>query len=96
MFEWNLSERWFSNDGAGPLVARITAVVAGIATMQRWHRKSPARQTRFELPVSYLCSQACGWKLQEPPAARRNEKVSRCLTKRIGVKTAELGMVSRP
>lgn len=61
-FQWNQSDRYRSNNGAGPLTARILRVVDGAATMERWHT-DPRKAVRFELLVSFLQSERCGWKL---------------------------------
>jgi hypothetical protein len=60
-FEWDLSDRFRSNHGAGPYSARILSVANGVATMERW-RNSPEKTVRFELPLDYLLSERCGWK----------------------------------
>lgn len=52
-----------SNDGRGPLRARIVEVLPyGNVRMQRWHKKSPSRLTYFTLPARFLESPSCGWK----------------------------------
>ena len=71
-FEWDLSDRFLSNRGHGPLVARILCIVDDVAKMERWHKKSgPQRAVRFNVPVKYLMSDNCGWRKQEPTDEQR-------------------------
>lgn len=61
-FDWDTSDRFISNNGTGPLIARILAVADGKARMERWHRRNPKRTTQFELMIRFLQSTACGWR----------------------------------
>lgn len=56
-----------SNNGTGPLLARVLFIDNGIATMERW-RDGGRRITYFELPGSFLRSPLCGW-VKQPSAA---------------------------
>lgn len=59
-FAWSTSDVFVSNNGAGPLRARILCIADDVAQMERW----PARGGRaftFSLPVRYLVSTRCGW-----------------------------------
>ena len=53
-----------SNNGAGPLLARILAVKDGIVYLERWTEKGK-RRTRFTLTEKFLQSPRCGWKRVE-------------------------------
>lgn len=53
-----------SNHGKGPLMARLVRVVSGVAYMERWSRWA-GRRKAFRLPVAFLSSPACGWRLQK-------------------------------
>ena len=61
-FEWDSDKIFVSNNGAGPLAARILCVADGVAKMERWNKKRPVNRTRFTLPVWFLSSPQCGWK----------------------------------
>lgn len=53
-----------SNNGNGPYLARVLAVVAGQMLMVRWHRDLEltfAEGVMFEMPAKFLDSPACGW-----------------------------------
>lgn len=60
-FDWSHEDRYISNDGKGPLVARILCVSRGVADMERWPLRGGAR-VRFTLPVKFLRSTSCGWR----------------------------------
>lgn len=63
-FEWNQEDRYISNHGAGPMVARILCATDKTVTMERWMKMRPeGRRTRFELPTGFLRSPSCGWTL---------------------------------
>ena len=61
--EWNTTDVFRSNDGAGPLRARILLWARGKVEMERWHQKSPSRRVRYTLSERYFTSPSCGWKL---------------------------------
>lgn len=61
-FEWDQHDVYVSNDGNGPLRARILCVSEGVVKMERWHPNTPDRRDRFELSLDYLTSPKCGWK----------------------------------
>lgn len=62
-FDWGTEDRYRSNYGKGPIMARILAVANGEAKMERWHERRPnGRRERFVLRVSYLTSPRCGWR----------------------------------
>lgn len=65
-FTWCESDRFKSNGGHGPLVARIVDEKGDSLIMERWNAKSPKRRTTFVLPVKYLMSPRCGWKREAP------------------------------
>lgn len=63
--EWNQSDRFYSNNGAGPLTARILCVADNRVMMERWRGRTPIsrrRPVRFDLSISYFMSERCGWK----------------------------------
>ncbi len=57
----NRGDHFTSNNGSGPLLARITGIAQGVAYMERWKNGSTYK-TAFTLPVRYLLSPRCGWK----------------------------------
>ena len=61
-FDWDQSDRFISNYGDGPLMARILSVENGVAKMERWHKADPAGTTTFLLPIKDLFRDTCGWK----------------------------------
>lgn len=58
--EWSKEDVYLSNNGTGPLIARILCIANGVATMERRNKRGK-RWQRFELPVKYLTSKKCGW-----------------------------------
>lgn len=62
--EWDSTDIYYSNNGAGPLMARILYATNDTVHMERWHLTGQARR-RFELPISYFLSPRCGWKLRK-------------------------------
>jgi hypothetical protein len=61
-FEWTHEDRYRSNDGKGPMVARILCATATTVKLEQWNEKRPdGRRTRFELPLKFFCSRKCGW-----------------------------------
>lgn len=54
-----------SNNGRGPLCARVIADDGEFVTMERWNEKRPKRTT-FQMPRWFLGSPACGWKRVKP------------------------------
>lgn len=62
-FEWTHKDRYRSNDGKGPLVARILCATDTTVKLERWNEKRPdSRRTTFELPLKFFCSRLCGWR----------------------------------
>lgn len=61
-FEWSHEDQYRSNDGRGPLTARILCVSFDKVTMERFGPKG-GRRTRFELPLKFFLSPRCGWKV---------------------------------
>lgn len=55
---------WRSNNGAGPLTARVLCVSDGVVILERWKGKRKGNQNlrRFELPLKFFLSDKCGWK----------------------------------
>ena len=61
-----------SNDGTGPLRARIVAIYADTSVkLERWHPRTPDRTTPFCLTVNFLRSRVCGWREDRTPEAAR-------------------------
>lgn len=55
--------RYRSNDGKGPLIARMVDVTETDFVMERWHSGKTARKTKFEIPIWFLLySPRCGWR----------------------------------
>lgn len=59
--DWSITDRFRSNDGTGPLTARILSVSRGIVRMERW-RNDPKKTVRFELSERFFLSPRCGWR----------------------------------
>jgi hypothetical protein len=61
--EWDLGERYYSNGGKGPQVARILSWCDGVLTLER---KMPRAKNweRFQLKERYWLSRSCGWRLR--------------------------------
>lgn len=63
-FEWDNEDRWRSNFGAGPLIARVLCATNKVVKLERWNERG-SRITRFELPLEFFLSERCGWRLVE-------------------------------
>ncbi len=63
-FEWDQNDRYVSNNGSGPLLARILCATSKTVTMERW-RVDGKKVHRFELPLKFFLSDRCGWKRVE-------------------------------
>ena len=65
-FEWNHEDVYLSNNGRGPLKARILCATDKTVTIEWW--KKPGRKnqkrTRCKMPLTFFNSPRCGWKLQ--------------------------------
>jgi hypothetical protein len=59
-FEWAKEDRFRSNYGSGPLVARILSATDKDLRMERWPQ-SGGRKTRFTLSLKFFLSPRCGW-----------------------------------
>lgn len=56
---------FLSNDGSGPLRARVLWIEGGVVRMKRWRGREYDKGTRvtyFELPKKFFSSPTCGWK----------------------------------
>ena len=62
-FEWDRDDIYISNNGKGPMKARIVCATDKEVTMERW-RQGNGRRTRFILPIWFLKSPKCGWVLR--------------------------------
>lgn len=65
MCELEVGTYFLSNDGAGPLSARLLWIAGDTARMKRWRGREYDKSTKvvyFELPVRFLSSKKCGWK----------------------------------
>jgi len=62
-FEWSQEDRYLSNDGRGPIMARILCVDGKIVTLEKWNSKSKKpRKEAFPLSLKFFTSDRCGWK----------------------------------
>jgi hypothetical protein len=61
-FEWDQNDRYLSNDGKGPLTARILCVTQDTVKLERWNKSRIRGHVRFELPLKFFVSPRCGWK----------------------------------
>lgn len=63
--DWGREDRYVSDYGNGPLIARILCVAKDEVVMER---KTPrGRWKRFTLPYEFAKSEACGWVLSATP-----------------------------
>ena len=60
--DWSQEDRYRSNDGIGPLTARILCASNTEVKMERWNRNW-RKAVRFVLPLKFFLSPRCGWKL---------------------------------
>jgi len=61
-FEWSQEDRYMSNDGRGPVMARILCVDGKIVTLEKWNSKSQKpRNETFRLSLKFFTSDRCGW-----------------------------------
>lgn len=60
-FDWAHEDLYRSNNGAGPLTARILCATNTVVTMKRW-RRSEDNAVVFKLPLRFLLSSNCGWR----------------------------------
>lgn len=51
-----------SNDGKGPMRARILEVTEAGVAMERWHVNAKRNTAYFVLSLEFLLSPRCGWK----------------------------------
>lgn len=67
-FNWGTYDRFMSNHGAGPLMARILCVSNGMVRLERWNRANPTKgRATCEVSLKYFTSRACGWKKVRNP-----------------------------
>lgn len=60
-------EIYRSNNGKGPLRARILKWQDGWLTLERWNRRRPERRMKFMLPERFWMSDGCGWRIEGTP-----------------------------
>lgn len=61
--EWHPEDRYLSNNGSGPMMARILRATDKIVTLEKWNTKSKRpRRDSFPLSVAFFTSPRCGWK----------------------------------
>lgn len=58
-------DRFRSNNGKGPLLARILYVEGDEVHMERWP-ECGGKRVQFALPLPFLTSQNCGWAKIQP------------------------------
>lgn len=59
----NTTIEYRSNNGKGPLRARLVAADNRTVTLERWDERSKRkRRTVFKLPRRFFVSASCGWK----------------------------------
>jgi hypothetical protein len=74
-FEWRTEDRFMSNNGSGPLMARILCIAGGVVRLERWNRKEPSKQrSTGEVSLKYFTSPRCGWKKVKNPTPRDLER----------------------
>lgn len=72
-FEWSHEDRYLSNNGKGPLVARIVCATDKEVTIQHWNIRNPdGRRRKAVLSLSFFRSRKCGWKLAADKAGERS------------------------
>jgi hypothetical protein len=62
-FEWSHEDRYLSNYGRGPLMARVLSATDKIVVLERWNSKNK-RPTKLTFPLSlkFFTSPRCGWR----------------------------------
>jgi hypothetical protein len=61
-----VGDYFISNNGDGPLQAKLLWTEGETARMKRWRGREYDKRTRvtyFEIPLSFLSSPRCGWNL---------------------------------
>ena len=66
-FDWGTEDRFLSNNGNGPLEARILSIANGVAKMERRNRGGGGLPVRFTLTERFLQSPHCGWRKKPKP-----------------------------
>jgi len=62
-FRWDHNDRYLSNDGKGPMMARILCATDKIVKLERWNMKSKnPRKKSGTLSIKFFTSDRCGWK----------------------------------
>lgn len=65
-FEWSHEDRWMSNNGKGPMMARVLSATDKIVHLERWNSKNKRpRPKQFPLSLRFFTSERCGWKRVE-------------------------------
>lgn len=76
--EWKAEDRFKSNRGKGPLVARILGETPKFLEMELWNglSKKPRRR-QFKLSARFLASKYCAWKKVRKSNLRESQRVDR-------------------
>jgi hypothetical protein len=60
-----------SNNGAGPVMARVLSADDAAVTLERWNGQWDERdsrvRTQFTIPMSFFLGKTCGWVPYQPP-----------------------------
>lgn len=66
-FEWSHEDRYLSNNGRGPMMARVLCATDKIVKLEKWNTKSKnPRRESFPLSLKFFTSPRCGWKKAAP------------------------------
>jgi hypothetical protein len=76
--DWKAEDRFKSNYGKGPLVARILSETPKFLEMELWNvaSKKPRRR-KFRLSARFLASRYCGWKKVRKANLRETQRIDR-------------------
>lgn len=76
--EWTTEDRFKSNSGKGPLVARILSETPQFLEMELWNGASKKpRRRKFRLSAQFLASPNCRWKKVRKNNLRETQRLDR-------------------
>ena len=76
--QWKPEDRFKSNYGKGPLVARILSETPKFLEMELWNGTSKKpRRRQFKLSAKFLASPNCGWRKVRKSTLRETQNIDR-------------------
>lgn len=61
-FSWDTRDRYRSNNGRGPLVARILSCTDTHITIEHWPEHNPGMTAQATLTLRFFLGPTCGWR----------------------------------